>query len=101
MEKSVLNLVFCFLRQQGPLESESEFSRDWLARSDCYLRSVRFKRVQPSVSTVAVCASKLHYYAERMRERGAHSELAAQFLELSEQSHHHINREADAAWFAA
>ena len=61
MEKSVLNRVFCFLRQQGLVESESEFSRDWLARSDCYLRSVRFKRVQPSVSTVAVCASKLHY----------------------------------------
>ena len=82
------------------MESESEFSRDWLARSECYLRSVRFKRAQPSVSTVAVCASKLHYYAERMRERGAHSDLAAQFSELSEQCHHCINKEAEAAWLA-
>jgi hypothetical protein len=101
MEKSVLNRVFCFLREQGLVESESEFSRDWLARSECYLRSVRFKRVQPSVSTVAVCASKLHYYAERMRERGTHSELAAQFSELSEQCHHYINSEAEAEWLAA
>ena len=80
------------------MESESEFSRDWLARSECYLRTVRFKRAQPSVSTVAVCASKLHYYAERMRERGAHSDLAAQFSELSEQCHHYINKEAEAEW---
>ena len=75
--------------------------RDWLARSECHLRSVRFKRAQPSVSTVAVCASKLHYYAERMRERGTHSELAAQFSDLSEQCHHYINREAEAEWLAA
>ena len=101
MEKSVLNRVFCFLSQQGLVESESKFSRDWLARSDCYLRSVRFKRVQPSVSTVAVCASKPHYYAERMRERGRHSELAAQFSELSEQCHQYINSKAEAAWLAA
>ena len=87
MEKSVLNRFFCFLREQGLVESESEFSRDWLAKSECYLRSVRFKGVQPSASTVAVCASKLHYYAERMRERGTHSDLAAQFSELSEQCH--------------
>ena len=87
MEKSVLNRFFCFLREQGLVESESEFSRNWLAKSECYLRSVRFKGVQPSVSTVAVCASKLHYYAERMRERGTHSDLAAQFSELSEQYH--------------
>ena len=98
MEKSVLNRVFCFLSQQGLVESESEFSGDWLARSDCYLRSVRFKRVQPSVSAVAVCASKLHYYAERMGERGTHSELAAHFSELSEQCHQYINSEAETEW---
>ena len=98
MEKSVLHRVSCFLREQGLVESEAEFSRDWLARSEWYLGSVRFKRAKPSVSTVAVCASKLHYYAERMRERGAHSDLAAQFSELSEQCHHYINREAEAAW---
>ena len=100
MENSVLHRVFCFLREQGLVESESEFSRDWLARSECYLRTVRFKRAQPSVSTVVVCASKLHYYAERMRERGAHSDLAAQFSELSEQCHHYINKEAEAEWLA-
>jgi hypothetical protein len=36
-----------------------------------------------------------------MRERGTHSELAAQFSELSEQCHHYINSEAEAAWLAA
>lgn len=73
MEKSVLNRVFCFLREQGLVESESEFSRDWLARSECYLRSVRFKRAQPSVSTVAVCASKLHALLCRKDEGAWHT----------------------------
>ena len=80
MEKSVLHRVFYFLREQELVESESEFSRYWLARSEWYLRSVRFKRAQTSLSNVAVYASKLYYYAERMRgEHGAHSNLAAQF----------------------
>ena len=59
MQKTVLNDVFELLQQIGAVSSESEFSRDWLCRSECYVRTLRFKRVKPSVGTLAICASKL------------------------------------------
>ena len=44
MQKTVLNEVFEFLQQIGAVNSESEFSKDWLCRSECYMRMLRFKR---------------------------------------------------------
>ena len=52
MQKTVLNDVFELLQQIGAVSSESEFSRDWLCRSECYVRTLRFKRVKPSLGTV-------------------------------------------------
>ena len=49
MQKTVLNEVFKLLVQIGAVSSESEFSKDWLCRSECYMRTLRFKRVKPSV----------------------------------------------------
>ena len=49
MQKTVLNDVFELLVQIGAVSSESEFSKDWLCRSECYMRTLRFKRVKPSV----------------------------------------------------
>ena len=54
MQKTVLNEVFELLQQIGAVSSESEFSRDWLCRSECYVRTLRFKRVKPSVGTLAI-----------------------------------------------
>ena len=51
MQKTVLNDVFDLLVQIGAVSSESEFSKDWLCRSECYMRTLRFKRVKPSVGT--------------------------------------------------
>ena len=59
----VLNEVFELLQQIGAVSSESEFSTDWLARSECYMRTLRFKQANPSVGTLAICASKLQHYA--------------------------------------
>lgn len=50
MQKTVLNEVFELLQQIGAVSSESEFSKDWLCRSECYMRTLRFKRVKPSVA---------------------------------------------------
>ena len=101
MQRTVLTEVYALLKRIGAVANEAEFSRDWLGRSESYMRWLRFKGVGASTGSVAICASKLHYYAERMRERGAHSDLAAKFSELSEQCHHYINKEAEAAWLAA
>ena len=49
MQKTALNEVFELLQQIGAVSNESEFSKDWLCRSECYMRTLRFKRVKPSV----------------------------------------------------
>ena len=58
MQKTVLNDVFELLQQIGAVSSESEFSRDWLCRSECYVRTLRFKRVKPSVGTLSIVCKK-------------------------------------------
>ena len=101
MQKMVLNDVFELLQQIGAVSSESEFSRDWLCRSECYVGKLRFKRVKPSVGTLAICASKLQHYGLQMCESAAHRALGKQFLELSRECHNTINEEAETVWLAA
>ena len=98
MQKTVLNDVFELLQQIGAVSSESEFSRDWLCRSECYVRTLRFKRVKPSMGTLAICASKLQHYASCMTATDAHAKLGKQFIRLSEQCHTQINTDAKAGW---
>ena len=98
MQKTVLNEVFELLVQIGAISSESEFSKDWLCRSECYMRTLRFKRVKPSVGTLAICASKLQHYGRCMTAVEQHTKLAERFIELSDNSHKQINSDAKAWW---
>ena len=100
MRKTVLFEVLDLFREMGVVSCESEFSRDWLHRSECYLRTCRFKGVEPSVSSVAVCASKLQHYGTRMCATDTHRDLGKQFLQLSERCHQHINSTAEQTWMA-
>lgn len=98
MQKTVLNDVYELLRSMDVVRSESEFSVDWLGRSECYLRSLRFNGLDPSVSSIAVCASKLQHYGRRMCSTNEHRALGKRFLSLAEQCHAHINSSAERAW---
>ena len=98
MQKTVLNDVFELLQQIGAVSSESEFSRDWLCRSECYVRTLRFKRVKPSVGTLAICASKLQHYGRCMTATEAPYAAWQQFIELSERCHKQINADAVGWW---
>jgi hypothetical protein len=98
MQKTVLNEVFELLQQIGAVSSESEFSKDWLCRSECYMRTLRFKRVKPSVGTLAICASKLQHYGRCMTATEQHTQLGKRFIELSEQCHKQINTDAVGWW---
>ena len=72
MQKTVLNDLFELLVQISAVSSESEFSKDWLCRSECYMRTLRFKRVKPNVGTLAICASKLQHYGRCMTATEQH-----------------------------
>ena len=98
MQKTVLNDVFELLQQIGAVRCESEFSRDWLCRSECYVRTLRFKRVKPSVGTFAICASKLQHYGRCMTATEQHTQLGNRFIELSERCHKQINADAVGWW---
>ena len=98
MQKTVLDEVYDLLKNIGAVDNESEFSTDWLARSECYMRTLRFKRTNPSVGTLAICASKLQHYASCMTATDANKQLGEQFLGLSERCHQQINAHATARW---
>lgn len=97
----VLDEVFEVLRGIGAVRSESEFSRDWLGRSECYLRSLRLNGLEPSASSIAVCASKLQHYGKRMCATDEHKQLGTEFLVLAEQCHKQINSTAEQTWMVA
>lgn len=91
MEKLVLNEVFDYLREIKVVDTESEFSTDWLGRSECYMRSLRFNQTQASAGTLAICASKLAYYGKKLKENGEHMEISDRMLQLSEACNQQIN----------
>ena len=101
MEGTVLKEVYELLRNIGAVANEAEFSSDWLGRSECYMRMLRFKGIGASTGSVAIFASKLQHYGKRMFESSAHCELGKQFLELSRECHNMINEEAEVLWLAA
>ena len=98
MKKTVLNEVFDYLKQIAVVNSESEFSKDWLGRSECYMRTLRFKQTQPSIGTLAICASKLHHYGNRLKDKQKHSDISEQMLNLSNACHSQIGTLSKMHW---
>ena len=98
MKKSVIEDVIETLNHHKLISSESEFSRDWLGRSESYMRGLRFHKKQPSISCIAICASKLQHYGELLARTGMHEVLSQRFIELSETCHRCINEESASLW---
>jgi hypothetical protein len=91
MQKTILNEIYELLRANNLVRSESEFSKDWLDKSDCYMRTLRFKNAAPSAGAVAICAIKLEHYGKLLAEKKSHTALAKAFRRYSEQCYEHIN----------
>lgn len=83
MKKDVIYEVFSFLKGKGIAATESEFSEDWLGASESYLRKLRSTQKEPSLGTVAVCASRLINAAEQLRQLPRCHHLAEQFVAMS------------------
>ena len=62
------------------------------------MRTLHFKRVKPSVGTLAICASKLQHNGRCMTAIEQHTQVGKRFIELSEQCHKQINRDAVEWW---
>ena len=70
MVKLVIFEVFGAMQKAQLVRSEQEFCRVWLGRSECYLRTIRFKQAQPSLGTLALCADRLWQGSKIMQESG-------------------------------
>jgi len=101
MAKTILDEVYEELRAMQLTPSERVFCMEWLGRSECYMRTLRFENQSPSIATIAICASKLQHYGERMVRTQQYRAAGRQFLQLSEQCHAEINRDAEATWLEA
>jgi hypothetical protein len=88
----VLNEVFQSLKASGVVTSEREFSKAWLGRSECYLRTLRFHGLDPSPSTVAMCASKLQHYGHQLIAGGVQERLGRRIIVLADLCHAHVNQ---------
>lgn len=98
MQMAILNDVYQLLCQMKAVDSESEFSRDWLGRSDCYLRACRFKNAEPSLGTLAICASKLQHHGNLMLNSNNNKVLGKRLLDLSAACHQQVNQQSNEWW---
>lgn len=46
--------------------NEREFCELWLAKSECYMRTLRFNGMNPSAEALATLSSKLGYYVNEL-----------------------------------
>ncbi len=98
MNQTVLTEVLELLLEQELVASESEFSRDWLCRDSSYMRGLRFHNQPPSIASIAVCASKLEHYGDRLSQTDEHQALSERFMALSDACQRQINERATATW---
>ena len=79
------------LRGAGIVSSESEFSQDWLGHSECYFRTLRFKKSLPSLGSIAICASRMQKAGEQMLSTIRYRHLGRTLIEMSERCHQSVN----------
>ena len=84
MKNIVILEVFNFLKAKGITASESEFSEHWLGCCESYVRKLRSARTEPSLGTIAICASRLQNAADQLRLLPRYQPLAEQLVMMSD-----------------
>ena len=76
MRKNTIMEVFGYLKSKQIVSGESEFCEHWLGCSEGYMRKLRHKKTEPSLGTVAICASRLMCAAEQLKKLPRYQPLA-------------------------
>ena len=103
MTKNVLDEIKQELIAAKAVRGEQEFCVGWLGKNASYMRTLRFQKLQPSADALAICASKLHYYTQRL-ERSSdskHKQWAQRFAVLHSKCTTALNEQARTKWQAA
>jgi hypothetical protein len=100
MSVSTLEEIRDALAACNAIASTREFCESWLAKDESYLRVLKFHAADASADALAVCSSKLGYYAKRFAasDEPAHLELVQTFLRLRVLCEATIERQARAKW---
>lgn len=69
MTTQLLETVCDTLKSANLTRSEAEFCELWLAKSECYMRTLRFNGLEPSAEALATLSSKLGYYVNELATR--------------------------------
>ena len=91
MKKNILEQVYVYLKEIEAVGSESEFSVNWLGKSESYMRGLRFTKRQPSIGTLAVCANKLLYYENKLKNDEKKEEFVITLKKLGESCNRQVN----------
>lgn len=83
MKKDIIMEIFAYLKSRSIVSSESEFSEHWLGCSESYMRKLRQIRAEPSLGSVAICASRLQCAAEQMAPLPRYLHISEQLAALS------------------
>jgi hypothetical protein len=63
MTKFIIENICNLVIAEGLAENEGDFCERWLCRGESYMRTLRFRQLQPSAEALTTCADKLGYYA--------------------------------------
>ena len=103
MKKTVLDEIKQALMAANAVQGEQEFCVAWLGKNASYMRVLRFQQLQPSADALAVCASKLNYYKQRLESSSdiKHKQWAERFAALHSKCTTALNEQARTKWQAA
>ena len=103
MTKTVLDEIKHALIAANVVQGEQEFCVAWLGKNASYMRVLPFQQLQPSADALAICASKLHYYTQRLEgsSDSKHKQWAQGFAVLHSKCTTALNEQARTKWQAA
>ena len=103
MTKMVLEEIKRELMAANAVKGEEEFCVGWLGKNGSYMHTLRFQNLQSSGDGLAICASKLNYYTQRL-ERSSdskHKQWAQRFAVLHSKCTTALNEQARTKWQVA
>lgn len=66
MGLKILEQVRDQLKNCNAVSTDREFCEQWLGKSECYLRTLRYGDLCPSADAMMTCASKLNWYSHKL-----------------------------------
>lgn len=88
------------LQDLNIIANNTEFCEYWLVKDASYLRVLRFHNKEPSAEALAICASKLGYYAYHLKKSQnlQHTGMAETFDDLRRQCLDDLEQQSRRKW---